>query len=92
MELGTLPNPNRMYVDPRTYNSVNHAIEQNSVKEIPPKEIINLQEIGVGECTKSNYSHYIFSCLSQKEYFPYILSMKYNNALYIVYLHVLFWP
>ena len=79
-------------MDPRTYTSVNHAIEQNSVKEIPPKEITSLEEIGVGECTKSNYSHYIFSCLSQKEYFPYILSMKYNNALYIVYLHVLFWP
>ncbi|XP_019862227.1 PREDICTED: ephrin type-B receptor 1-B-like isoform X1 [Amphimedon queenslandica] len=53
IELGTLPppsnNPNRMYIDPRTYASMNHAIEQNRVKEIPPKEIANLEEIGVGE-------------------------------------------
>ena len=53
IELGTLPppshNPNRMYIDPRTYSSMNHAIEQNRVKEIPPKEIAHLEEIGVGK-------------------------------------------
>lgn len=49
--LGPIPpnNPNRMYIDPRTYASMNHAFEQNSVREIPPKEIANMDEIGVGK-------------------------------------------
>ena len=70
IELGTLQlanhNPNRMYVDPRTYSSMNHAFEQNSVREIPPKEIANLEEIGVGKFRLTlllsilNYFYYIF--------------------------------
>jgi serine/threonine protein kinase len=42
-------NPNRQYIDPRNYSSMNQAFEQNSVKEIPPKDIANLEEIGLGE-------------------------------------------
>ena len=53
LELGVLPitdedSSNRMYVDPRNYSSLNHAFDETGVKEIPPKEIINLDEIGVG--------------------------------------------
>ena len=52
MELRIIDNDDnvrhRMYVDPRNYSSLNQAIEQTGVKEIPPKEIINLDEIGVG--------------------------------------------
>ena len=51
MELRVIDNDNarhRMYVDPRNYSSLNQAIEQTGVKEIPPKEITNLDEIGVG--------------------------------------------
>ena len=43
------PNPNRMYVDPRTYSSLNHAFEQSGVREIPPKEITSMDEIGIGK-------------------------------------------
>ena len=42
-------NPNRMYIDPRTYSSLNHAFEQSGVREIPPKEITSMDEIGVGK-------------------------------------------
>ena len=43
------PNPNRMYIDPRTYSSLNHAFEQSGVREIPPKEISSMEEIGIGK-------------------------------------------
>ena len=54
MELGEMANinshnPYRQYVDPRNYSSMSHAFEQNSIKEIPPKEIVNMEEIGVGK-------------------------------------------
>ena len=54
IELGTLPltneeTSNRMYVDPRNYSSLNQAFDETGVKEIPPKEIGSLEEIGVGK-------------------------------------------
>ncbi len=53
LELGVLPitdedTSTRMYVDPRNYSSLNQAFNETGVKEIPPKEILNLDEIGVG--------------------------------------------
>ena len=45
---GTL-SANRMYVDPRNYSDLNQAFEQNNIREIPPKEISNMEEIGVGK-------------------------------------------
>ena len=41
--------PNRMYVDPRNYDSMNQAFQEVGVREIPPKEISDLDEIGVGK-------------------------------------------
>ena len=46
---GATPPRNRMYVDPRTYSSLSDAMNQVRVREIPPKELVNLDEIGVGE-------------------------------------------
>ena len=43
------PPKNRMYVDPRTYSSLTDAMNQVRVREIPPKELANLDEIGVGK-------------------------------------------
>ncbi len=52
--MGTLPlnddeSSNRMYVDPRNYSSLNQAFDETGVKEVPPKEISNLEEIGLGK-------------------------------------------
>ena len=41
-----------MYVDPRNYDSMNQAFQEVGVREIPPKEISDLDEIGVGKRQK----------------------------------------
>ena len=43
------PPRNRTYIDPRTYSSLTDAMNQVRVREIPPKELANLDEIGVGK-------------------------------------------